>query len=63
MLTMFIQMKDIFVNIGCVIGRTDGWQKVMDNMTESEAIEKLRAYHKCQRLQVSGQKLEGSDEE
>ena len=33
------------------------------NMTESEAIEKLRAYHKCQRLQVSGQKLEGSDEE
>ena len=34
-----------------------------DNMTESDAIEKLRAYHKCQRLQVSGQKLEGSDEE
>ena len=25
-----------------------------DNMTESEAIEKLRAYHKCQRLQVKG---------
>ena len=23
-------------------------------MTESEAIEKLRAYHKCQRLQVKG---------
>ena len=54
MLTMFIQMKDIFVNIGCVIGRTDGWQKVRDNMTESGAIEKLRAYHKCQSLQVKG---------
>ena len=26
----------------------------MDNMTESEAIEKLMAYHKCQRLQVKG---------
>ena len=26
----------------------------MNNMTESEAIEKLRAYHKCQRLQVKG---------
>ena len=23
-------------------------------MTESEALEKLRAYHKCQRLQVKG---------
>ena len=25
-----------------------------NDMTESEAIEKLRAYHKCQRLQVKG---------
>ena len=32
-------------------------------MKTSEAIEKLRAYHKCRRLQVSGHKLEGSDEE
>ena len=32
-------------------------------MKTSEAIEKLRAYHKCQRLQVSGQKLDWSDEE
>ena len=30
-------------------GRTE-----RDNMTENEAIEKLRAYHKCQRLQVKG---------
>ena len=28
--------------------------EVRDNMTESEVIEKLRAYHKCQRLQVKG---------
>ena len=25
-----------------------------ENMTESEAVEKLKAYHKCQRLQVKG---------
>ena len=31
-------------------------------MTESEAIEKLRAYHKCKRLQVSGKKIDWSDE-
>ncbi len=29
-------------------------KKARDNMTESEAIEKLRAYHKCQILQVKG---------
>ena len=28
--------------------------KAVNNMTESEAIEKLRAYHKCRRLQVKG---------
>ena len=28
--------------------------KVRDNMTESEAIEKLRAYYNCQRLQAKG---------
>ena len=28
--------------------------KARDNMTESEAIEKLIAYHKCQRLQAKG---------
>lgn len=27
---------------------------IITEMTESEAIEKLRAYHKCQRLQVKG---------
>ena len=26
----------------------------MDNMTESESVEKLRAYYKCQMLQVKG---------
>ena len=25
-----------------------------ENMAESEAVEKLKAYHKCQRLQVKG---------
>ena len=29
-------------------------KKARNNMKESEAIEKLRAYHKCQRLQVKG---------
>lgn len=29
-------------------------EKVRDNMTESEAVEMLRAYRKCQRLQVKG---------
>ena len=30
------------------------WQKVMDNMTESEAVKKLRAYLKCKAMEVKG---------
>ena len=30
------------------------WQKVMDNMTESEAVKKLRAYLKCKAREVKG---------